>query len=586
MVLSWLLALLVSALSLGLSVIAPSVLAQNSSAPKHRAALTESPPGFVESVDVRVVEIEAVVERKGKRIEGLTADDFRLWVDGEPKSIEFFSEIRSGKLETSGPATSTQKSLGSSAILPSPNLGGLAKSAVVPNYYLVFIDDYFSLPTYRNQVIANLRKQLNVLRPEDRMAIVAYDGRVVEMLSNWSADPKKLERALRRASDRPAYGLQRRSEWQQALSRLRYRGNPAPGSSFTSIGFSGAGSGSRLTGRNPTVSIETEIAVKVSRVADAAASSLRAFAGPPGRRVLVLLSGGLPSLGAFGLPERGGLFNTLDQFAVSRDARRLFSPVVEAANLLDFTVYPVDLTHLGSSYGSAETGSLSEAHQLRRQERESEYLVQDSLHFLADETGGLPLIKGARQNALRKIADDTRSYYSIGFTPDWKANDRPREIRLKVKAKDHKIRARRGYADLSRSTLMSFRVESAHQFDVPLPNAGDLDIQIGTPSAVGIGKVHVPIKVRIPLADLALLPTQEGLKANLELRIAATDDRGQRADLGVIPIELTFADAGEVGRHALWTTTLKLRKRDHRLLFALYDPIGNALRAKRVDLDL
>ena len=155
-----------------------------------------------------------------------------------------------------------------------------------------------------------------------------------------------------------------------------------------------------------------------------------------------------------------------------------------------------------------------------------------------------------------------------------------------MKAKDHKIRARRGYADLSRSTLMSFRVESAHQFDVPLPNAGDLDIQIGTPSAVGIGKVHVPIKVRIPLADLALLPTQEGLKANLELRIAATDDRGQRADLGVIPIELTFADAGEVGRHALWTTTLKLRKRDHRLLFALYDPIGNALRAKRVELDL
>ena len=558
-----------------------------------RSGKTPPPPGFVETVDVRVVELEAVVEHKGKRVEGLTADDFQLWVDGKATPIDFFSEIRSGTLAATDATTDStagsKAGTGSLPIQPSPKLSELTKSSVVPNYFLVFIDDYFSLPTYRNQVISNLRKQLQVLRPEDRMAIVAYDGRVVEMLSSWSADRSHLERALRRASDRPAYGLQRRSEWQQALSRMQYRGQRAPGSSFTSIGFSGSGSGSagRFTGGGPTLVIESDIATKVSRVAEAAASSLRAFAGPSGRRMLLLLSGGLPSLGGFGLPvDYNGLFSTLAPLAASQDARRLFSPVVEAANLLGFTIYPVDLARLGSAYGTAEARSPREADLIRRSERDSEYLVQDSLYFLAEETGGIPLLKGARRHALRKIADDARSYYSIGFSPSWQANDRPREIRLRTKTKGHKVRARRGYADLSRSSLMSFRVESAHQFDVPLPRAADLDVEFGTPSDAGIGKVHVPLKVRIPLEGIALLPTRNGLTASLELRVAATDDRGHRADLGVIPVELSFADAGEVGREMIWKTTLKLRKRNHRLLFALYDPIGDALRARRVELEL
>ncbi len=571
-----------SLVALVLIAVAPSVDAQSG---KRNEKLLP-PPGFVETVDVRVVELEAVVEHKGKRIEGLSADDFQLWVDGELTPIDFFSEIRSGTLAATHSANSKVETR-SLPIQPSPKLSELSESAVVPNYFLVFIDDYFSLPTYRNQVLSNLRKQLDVLRPEDRMAIVAYNGRMVEMLSDWSADRSQLERALDQASDRPAYGLQRRSEWQQALSRMHYRSHRVPGSSFTSIGFSGAGSAGRFAGSGPTVVIESDIATKVSRVADAAASSLRAFAGPSGRRMLVLLSGGLPSLGTFGLPtDYRGLFGTLAPLAASQDARYLFSPVVEAANLLGFTIYPVDLTRLSSSYGAAEAGSLREADLIRRNERDSEAMVQDSLYFLAEQTGGIPLLKGARRHSLRKIADDTRSYYSIGFSPKWQANDRPREIRLRTKTKGQKVRARRGYADLSRSSLMSFRVESAHQFDVPLPRAAELEVEFGTPADAGIGRVHVPLKVRIPLDGIALLPTRKGLTASLELRVAATDDRGHRADLGVIPVELSFADAGEVGREAIWKTTLKLRKRNHRLLLALYDPIGETLRARRVELEL
>ena len=44
----------------------------------------EAPEAFGESIDVRVVNVEAVVTgRHGERVRGLTAADFRLLVDGK-----------------------------------------------------------------------------------------------------------------------------------------------------------------------------------------------------------------------------------------------------------------------------------------------------------------------------------------------------------------------------------------------------------------------------------------------------------------------------------------------------------------------
>src|SRR5215218_7873449 len=52
---------------------------------------------FGESIDVRVVNVEAVVtDRKGDRVQGLTAGDFRLLVDGVEVPIDYFTEVADG----------------------------------------------------------------------------------------------------------------------------------------------------------------------------------------------------------------------------------------------------------------------------------------------------------------------------------------------------------------------------------------------------------------------------------------------------------------------------------------------------------
>src|SRR6185436_19064743 len=58
---------------------------------------TAIPPAFGETIDVRVVNVEAVVtDRKGERVRGLTKEDFRLLVDGREMPIEFLTEVNEG----------------------------------------------------------------------------------------------------------------------------------------------------------------------------------------------------------------------------------------------------------------------------------------------------------------------------------------------------------------------------------------------------------------------------------------------------------------------------------------------------------
>ena len=81
------------------------------------AAKAVTPPAsssFGESIDVRVVNVEAVVtNRKGARIPGLTAADFRLLVDGREVSIDYFTEVAGGQaVAPAAPAPDGEASAG------------------------------------------------------------------------------------------------------------------------------------------------------------------------------------------------------------------------------------------------------------------------------------------------------------------------------------------------------------------------------------------------------------------------------------------------------------------------------------------
>ncbi len=223
-------------------------------------------PAFGEGVDVRVVNLGVVVTRRGERVAGLLANDFVLRVDGEEVEVEFFTEVARGRIAAAAPGAP-----------PAGQTGGafpaLPPGAAVGTHYVLFIDDDFAIPTARNRVLARLADQVNGLGYDDRVAVVAFDGRRLELLSGWTRSLSRLRAVLDAAQRRRAYGMLRRSQLKNAGTG-RYGPRPPIGSSFSSTGFLGLGR-ARAGAGDPTVLRYGDDHGEISRVVRAATSTLR-----------------------------------------------------------------------------------------------------------------------------------------------------------------------------------------------------------------------------------------------------------------------------------------------------------------------
>lgn len=540
-----------------LGLVAGPLLAQ--SAPPPAAS-------FGETLEVRVVNIEVVVvDRQGNRVSNLAPSDFKLLVDGKPTPIEYFTEVRGGE------AVATTSAAGASA---PQNVPALAPGNPVGTSYLVFIDDLFALERDRNRALDALRRDVAQLGPEDRMAIVAYDGKRLDMLSNWSQSIASLEHAMQKAEQRPAHGLQRLSELRtnDRDRELQRRG----------MGFGGPFANREVVTQLDLVerAYADQLAEQAQGSVGAAVATLRSFAQPPGRKVMLLLSGGWPYMPA--------------EYAIN-DFRRpvidngipggetLYRPLADTANLLGYTVYPVDVPGLQGSSADAEqeapveTGAPLFGAASREQETET------TLRYIAQETGGEAMINGRRDVALARAQSDTRSYYWLGFTPSRHGDDKRSVIKVTVLKPGLKVRSRDSFLDLSKRREVTMAVESALLFGNP-PTTRPLTVEVGKPAKAGIGNVKLPLTISIPLDAVTMLPVAGQYVADLELRVAALDDAGRHSDVPVLPFQITGKRPAVAGQQAKYETTLELRKTRQQIVVAVYDKASGALLSSTLEV--
>src|SRR5262249_42413165 len=156
---------------------------------------------FGESIDVRVVNVEAVVtDGKGKRVRGLSAADFRLLVDGREVPIDYFTEVESGQAVAAPAAGAGTPAAPTPAAIASPG------EAVGTNY-MVYVDDQFSIGPRRNLVLEKIKADLGRLGPNDRMTVLSFDGHKVVRLCDWTGDRQSLQVAIAMAENRNSFGL-------------------------------------------------------------------------------------------------------------------------------------------------------------------------------------------------------------------------------------------------------------------------------------------------------------------------------------------------------------------------------------------
>lgn len=531
------------------------------------AAVVESSvtAALSESIDVRVINVEAVVtDKKGVRIHGLGAEDFRILVDGEEVPVGYFSEIRGGQAL----AAETQGGQGFVASAPAVVAGEPLGTS-----YLIFIDEFFTVSNDRRTVLRALRDDLGRLGLNDRVAVVAWDGKGLEMLTSWTGSIERAQDVLDRALDRPSYGLQRVLEERQYLlgrgsAALRARRSFGPGA--------------YQLGLDERIYADL-IVDQVERAAQAAAATLRGFAAPPGRRVMLLLSGSWPYDPAQYVA--GSRFRLVLESTIER-GDEIYGPLEETANLLGYTLYPVDVPGIeGSTGAEASARSTLDARLLR----EASFNREDETHYtfyqLARKTGGRALLNGKRTSAFAEVVEDTRSFYWLGFTPNWAGDNEEHEIVVEVDRPDLKVRNRDSFSDLSQSMQLAMAVESAVLFGNPV-SLNPLEIQVGRAKKAGWGKVEVPLTITIPVDQLTVLKDAAGYRADLEIHLAVLDERGSTADIAPIPFVFNSEQAPVEGDEVVFKTTLKMRRADHDLVVAVYDRTGGNMLSAAAELGL
>ena len=498
----------------------------------------QAPPAdllFGEEIDVRVVNLEVVVEdRSGDRVQGLEADDFRIFVDDLEIDVDYFTEILENRVVESR--------------------GGEAPPAIgdgesVPTNYLLFVDDDHTHVTFRKPVIRGFARQLANLGLRDQVAVVVQSRRRLKVLSPFTTDRRETRAALEKIERGRSFGgvlYSPRMIDQGRLGNLRDGGRP-PGAQieedltsvaadlpFASMNLPEAVSEARAE------SLARDLEFSVTAVS----TTMRALDVPQGRKVLLLVAGDWPL----------GLFRPGGQGIGLRPDWDILGGMVDTANVLGYTIYPVD------------------------QQKSPSLWRWQNLRKVAAGTGGKAFMAGANLRALGRASEDVANYYWLGFIPEYRRDDGLHEVRVEVRRPDLRVRSRDGYVDLSRRAEADMETQGRLLFPDETRTRGEpvLRVEIGAPEPTGQfrRKMLVPVTVQIPVGYFPVFPFEDRFLARLELRFAVVDRNGQQARIPVIPLSLAGRTQPAPDAIVPYDTVLTLRRRPHDLLVSVHDPVS------------
>ncbi len=203
------------------------------------------------------------------------------------------------------------------------------------------------------------------------------------------------------------------------------------------------------------------------------------------------------------------------------------------------------------------------------------------LQFLAHETGGLPMINSFSKKALAETAEDTRSYYWLGFAPPRNEDDRLHDIEVRLPGHpDVRVRTREHYLDMSRATELGMLVEGALLLGGS-PGAESLVVSFGEPRKAGFRRLDVPMKVTVRLDDVELLPVDGQWANDLEFRIRLMNKWGDQAAPPAAKVQVRIPNEPIPGDLYVFETDLTIRTREHRFVAAVYDPLTGDLLSTR-----
>ena len=503
-------------------------------APAPAAPQTETPPLFVESIDVNVVNVVAfVTDADGRRVTGLGRDDFEILHDGRPVEItNFYATAREDRILRSLESDPAPPESSPPSALPADQ----------QLHLVVYVDHYNLRPGNRKRVLDSLEGFLeDRLWQGDNVMLMGYYN-TIDVVEPFTRDRQRILDGIRRMNKAATY-----RQTDDALKRQRLRlmnDAAAAGDAQASYEFL----------RSYVQSAKADLRRSVRAIEQV----VRSLAGLPGRKALLYVSDGLPQRPGEELylqmqelfdeaqrqvPGRPG--SAIDPLieTLREDESQLFDSVVRQANAHQVTLYTVDAR--GKTGESSLTAARPEvvAGSAGRTAVDSltTLNLQEPLIQLATSTGGSSILNSFNfDRALTAMANDFDSFYSLGYRPPDSGDGERHTIEVRVKQQGLRVRHRTGFVDKPQGQRVADRTLSSLILGMEKNPLG-IRVDFGEAQKQGRRKYLLPLLVRIPFRQVTLLPSGEMQQGRLRIFIAAIDEEDGISGVQEIPYPVSVS---------------------------------------------
>ena len=512
---------------------------------------------FVESIDVNVVNVEVfVTDRRGNRVTDLTADDFEVYEDGRRVEITNFYAVKDGRPTEPATPDSDQQPPATRSPLPE-----LALPEEHQLHLVIYFDNLFLRPFNRNKLIDHVRSFVNErARPDDRVMLASFD-RSLHVRHPFTTNHRAVLDEMEKLRKTTGFGVQQRTERRDVLRRID--GSRSASEALSHVEFYAE-------------SLQHDLNQSLEALREVVSS----LAGLPGRKALLYVSDGIPMSPAqdlFFLIDQQYKGNTTAPLVGTRyRARRKFDELAAQANANRVSFYTVEAagltTHesLSAEFGQRET-SIVEADVMRDINRE-EPLVR-----MAEKTGGLfALNTNNFDDAFERIGEDFGNYYSLGYSPVHSVAGRYHEIEVRVRRKGLTVRHRAGYRDKSPQTRMDEGTLAALVHGVERNPLG-IRLETGRGRPDGTSSYLVPVLVRIPLGNIALIAQGDTHRGAVRVSVAVMDQNQRTSPVTQTPVPIDVPE-GDVerarGQDYVYQAELLMRPGPHVVAIGVRDDLS------------
>lgn len=495
---------------------------------------TPAPGAVVFRAGTEVVQVDvSVLDGRRRPVRGLTAADFTILEDGQPRPVETFAVVdlpeRTRTGETTWASEVPADVVTNRAVQQEGRLVVILMDRTIP----------VGMPTLTAREIAIAA--VNELGAGDMAALISTSGGIPQ---NFTSDRQRLLRAI----------TQR--DWSSGVTAEAQEIDDRIHAGFDEV-FT------PLT--DPRCLCGLCVPETITRVAEALESVQR-------RRKSLLFIGSDFIVQAGPQAQQGeiGCGQKLE------DAREKMFAALDRSGIVVHGVDPSGLNTIGPTSRASSTLRGGDAALARSRAVEQNLQSQNNLHVVPDHTGGRTVMNtNAPQARVPEIVNESQSYYLIGFRPSDPDPTRPvRAIDVRVNRRGVDVRARRqfvmpGTNVEGTASTVGASTAAASALHGLLPDGGvPLDVQLSAFARAGAPRPTVAAVVGIDAFAPAALPA-DGV---LEVDVGAFDAAGRPRASARQTLQLSWPSASGGGpRRVEALTHLDLDPGDYEIRVVVTD---------------